>query len=145
MMFAFVALATHLHVQLKVRDPRTGKLIFRTKAAQIYPWALCASIAMNVTVIYEDALAHLSTTFCLTTPVADRKRELGSSKPWPGHRQADAALKAQWAGYQLKHGAAKLLLDVELEPGRFALPCWPSTRLQWRLLCLIRLIKLCKI
>ena len=95
----------HLHVQLKVRGPRAGKLIFRTKAAQIYPWALCASIAMNVTVIYEDALAHLSTTFCLTTPVADRKRELGSSKPWPGHRQADTALKAQWAGYQLKRGA----------------------------------------
>ena len=108
----------HFHVQLKVRDPRTGKLIFRTKAAQIYPWALCASIAMNVTVIYEDALAHLSTTFCLTTPVADRKRELGSSKPWPGHRQADTALKAQWDGYQLKRGAAKLLLDVELEPGQ---------------------------
>ena len=110
----------HYHVQLKgkVRDPRTGKLIFRTKAAQIYPWALCATLAMDISMLYRDALAHLRPSFGLTTPAADRKRELDSSKPWPGHRQADTALKAQWAGYQLKRGAAKSLLEVELEPGQ---------------------------
>ena len=40
-----------------------------------------------------------------------------SIKPWKGHRQAESALKALNAGYQLKRGAAKPLLELEMEPG----------------------------
>eukprot|EP00435_Cladocopium_sp_Y103_P019288 s2614_g4.t1 len=113
----------HVHVKLKgkVRDPATGKLIFKTKAAQVYPWALCASLAINIAALYVDALAHLRATFQLVTPAADRKRALGSGKSWPGHRQEDTARKAQWAGYQLKRGAAKPLLETEMEPGQAVL------------------------
>ena len=43
---------------------------------------------------------------------------MGSCKPWLGHKQEESALKALWAGYQLKRGAAKPLLHVEMEPGQ---------------------------
>ena len=110
----------HRHVKLKgkVWDPKTGKWVFRTKGAQVYPWILCATMAEAVAALYEDALAHLAPSFALTTPAADRKRPLGSGKPWPGHRQEASAAKAQWAGYQLKRGAAKPLFEFELEPGQ---------------------------
>ena len=29
-------------------DPETGKLVFRTKSIQVYPWTLCASTAVNI-------------------------------------------------------------------------------------------------
>ena len=110
----------HVHVKLKgkVRDPQSGKLVFKTKAAQVYPWAFCATIASAVQDLFLDNVAHLQASFALCTPAADRKRALGSSKPWPGHKQAGTAQKAQSAGYQLKRGAAKPLLEVELEPGQ---------------------------
>lgn len=66
--------------------------------------------------VLMDPLQHLSSTF--STPAADRKREAGSGKTWPGHRQAETALKAHWAAYRLKRGAAKPLLELELEPGQ---------------------------
>ena len=118
----------HRHVKLKgkMRDPQTGYWVFRTKAAQVYPWALCATMAEAIAVLYNDALAHFAPSFALTTPASDRKRPLGSGKPWLGHRQEATALKAQWAGYQLKRGAAKPLFEFELEPGQaieFALRC----------------------
>ena len=110
----------HRHVKLKgkMRDPQTGYWVFRTKAAQVYPWALCATMAEAIAVLYNDALAHFAPSFALTTPASDRKRPLGSGKPWLGHRQEATALKAQWAGYQLKRGAAKPLFEFELEPGQ---------------------------
>ena len=52
----------------------------------------------------------------MTVP-ADRKRKLGESVPWQGHRQEQAARLAAVSGYQLKRGAAKPLLEIESEPG----------------------------
>ena len=37
---------------------------------------------------------------------------------WQGHRQEDSARNALLSGYQLKRGALKPLLEVELEPGQ---------------------------
>ena len=68
--------------------------------------------------LFFDPMAHLAPTFALTTPAADRKRPVGSGKPWPGHRQQGSAAKAHWSGYQLKRGAAKPLLEFEMEPGQ---------------------------
>eukprot|EP00435_Cladocopium_sp_Y103_P025489 s1800_g6.t1 len=115
-----LVLLGHRHVKLKgkVWDPKTGKWVFRTKGAQVYPWILCATMAEAVAALYEDALAHLAPSFALSTPAADRKRPLGSGKPWPGHRQEVSAAKAQWAGYQLKRGATKPLFEFEMEPGQ---------------------------
>ena len=51
-------------------------------------------------------------------PIASkRKRPVGQPLRWRDHRQAVTALKAEAAGYQLKRGARKPLLDVETEPG----------------------------
>jgi hypothetical protein len=45
--------------------------------------------------LYFSPLAHLQPSFDLVTPAADRKRVLGSSKPWIPHRQQESARK-QW-------------------------------------------------
>ena len=66
---------------------------------------------------YTNPLAHFAASFQLQTPADDRKRALGSGRQWPGHRQAESAAKAQLAGYQLKRGAVKPLLEFEMEPG----------------------------
>ncbi|CAL1129875.1 unnamed protein product, partial [Cladocopium goreaui] len=109
----------HQHVKLKgkVWDPVQQRMVFRTKQAQVYPWALCATVATAVSELLTNPLAHFFASFQLQTPAGDRKRALGSSKQWPGHRQAESAAKAQLAGYQLKRGAAKPLLEFEMEPG----------------------------
>ena len=110
----------HGHIKLKgkVIDPETGKRVFKTKAAQVYPWALCAAFASVVHALWQDPFQHLQASFQLVTPASDRKRQLGSCKPWLGHRQMSSAQRAQWAGYQLKRGAAKPLLHIEMEPGQ---------------------------
>ena len=90
---------------------------FAPNKRQVYPWALCATVASAVTDMILAPLEHFSASFRLTTPAGDRKRALGSGRSWPGHRQADSAAKAQLAGYQLKRGAAKPLLEFEMEPG----------------------------
>ena len=110
----------HSHDQLKgkVWDDALGRWVFKTKGAQVYPWALCATMASAITSIWHDNVGHFARTFALTTPSADRKRALGSSKPWLGHKQEASAQRAQWAGYQLKRGAAKPLLSLEMEPGQ---------------------------
>ena len=109
----------HQHVKLKgkVWDPVRQRMVFRTKQAQVYPWALCATVATAVSELLTNPLAHFFASFQLQTPAGDRKRALGSSRQWPGHRQAESAAKAQLAGYQLKRGAAKPLLEFEMEPG----------------------------
>ena len=99
----------HYHVTLKG--------IFKTKLAQIYPWALCASVAIPIAQLWADPLAQFARSFALTTPKQDRKRQLGFGKLWQGHKQSGTAFKAQWAGYQLKRGSAKPLFELELEPG----------------------------
>ena len=81
------------------------------------PFVLCASVAAQVCHIFLQDFVHLQPSFGLTTPSGDRKRALGSGKPWVRHRQATTAQKALQAGYQLKRGACKPLLEVEMEPG----------------------------
>ena len=109
----------HVHQKLKgkVWDPRKQRYVFKTKQAQVYPLALCATIAQQILEIFLQAYSHLQPTFQLCAPAQERKRALHSIKPWKGHRQAESALKALNAGYQLKRGAAKPLLELEMEPG----------------------------
>ena len=109
----------HVHEKLKgkVWDPQQLKMVFRTKEAQIYPWSLCATLAVQIAQLFVDPFAHLAPSFGLTVPAHDRKRELLSTRPWKVHRQADTARRALAAGYQLKRGALKPLLGIELEPG----------------------------
>ena len=46
----------HRHVKLKgkMRDPQTGYWVFRTLAAQVYPWALCATMAEAIAALYNE-------------------------------------------------------------------------------------------
>jgi hypothetical protein len=108
---------THESLKGKVWDPSLQRMVFKTKQAQVYPLALCATIADQVRSIFLQELPHLKLTFELCVPAADRKRALHSARPWKEHKQADTAQKALFAGYQLKRGAAKPLLEVEMEPG----------------------------
>ncbi|CAE7840542.1 unnamed protein product [Symbiodinium sp. CCMP2592] len=109
----------HVHVPLRgLTRSDTGKKIFKTKAAQVYPSELCAAWAIAVTAIVQRSAQQFAASFALTAPSAERKRSLGSQISWKGHRQAAAARLAAAGGYQLKRGAAKPLLDVECEPGQ---------------------------
>ena len=110
----------HVHIKLKgkIWDALAHKWVFKTKAAQVYPWALCASLATSIAALFFDPLGALRPSFELETPSADRKRALGSGRLWPGHRQSESAQKALAAGYQLKRGAAKPLLELEMECGQ---------------------------
>ena len=110
----------HDHVKLKgkIWNAELQRWVFKTKAAQVYPWALCACVSAAIGEIFLDPLGALRQSFSLTTPAADRKRALGSGKLWRGHRQAATAVQALAAGYQLKRGAAKPLLELEMEPGQ---------------------------
>ena len=154
---------THESLKGKVWDPSLQRMVFKTKQAQVYPLALCATIADQVRSIFLQELPHLKLTFELCVPAADRKRALHSARPWKEHKQADTAQKALFAGYQLKRGAAKPLLEVEMEPGgqqscllfnKFILfrarQCCPlrSTppSMQWRqtrVRCCVIVLKLC--
>ena len=109
----------HVHQKLKgkVWDPQRQQWVFKTKQAQVYPHALCVTIAQQLVQLFAHRFAHLRPTFALCVPSADRKRALHSEAPWKGHRQADTAKKALAAGYQLKRGAAKPLFELEMEPG----------------------------
>ncbi|CAE7458044.1 unnamed protein product [Symbiodinium sp. CCMP2592] len=109
----------HLHVPLRgVTRSETGQKIFKTKAAQVYPSALCTAWAIAVAAIVQKSVQQFAASFALTAPSAERKRSLGSQIAWKGHRQSAAARLAAAGGYQLKRGAAKPLLDVECEPGQ---------------------------
>ena len=110
----------HAHVRLKgkVWGPKRSKVVYRTKLAQEYPFALCATLALGVQQVWLQQLDHFQPSFELCTPASDRKRALGSGKMWAGHRQAATAQRALQAGYQLKRGAQKPLLEIELEPGQ---------------------------
>lgn len=95
----------HELLQNQVWDPRRHRMVFRTKLAQEYPHALCATMALAVQQLRTDDLAHLAPSFALTTPAADRKRALGQPARWFGHRQEGTARKALASGYQLKRRA----------------------------------------
>ena len=105
----------HLRLRGAVRDVQ-GRVCFVTKAAQVYPEALCATIAGTIQEILSGDCPWFQATYALKDD-APRKRPLGDVRLWRGHRQAEGARLAQFAGYQLKRGAVKPLLDTEVEPG----------------------------
>ena len=106
----------HVHKKLKgkVWDPQQQRMVFKTKQAQVYPLALCATIAQQIAQIFAHQFSHFHKTFQLRVPGADRKRALHSAKEWAGHRQAETASKALAAGYQLKRQA---FVRNRTEPG----------------------------
>ena len=69
----------HVHERLqgKVWNPKRRKVVFRTKLAQEYPHARCATIALGVQQLWQDDLVQFQQSFQLKTPAADRKRPLG--------------------------------------------------------------------
>ena len=109
----------HKHVQLKgkVWSTQFGRWVYRTKLAQVYPEALCSEMARVIKLRMVDPLVHLTPSFQLCSSPHGRKRPLGQSVRWDGHRQARSALAAVASGYQLKRGALKPLLTVECHPG----------------------------
>lgn len=90
----------HVHERLtgKVWDHKRGRYVFRTKLAQECPYLLCATMALGIHQLWIDDLAHLSLSFRLCTPAADRKRPLGLASRWKEHRQAVSAQKALESG-----------------------------------------------
>ena len=111
----------HVHDALQgaVRTA-SGKKIFQTKHAQVYPLPLSLGQvwAQVVATVVHSAMPQLQASFELAAPAQDRKRALGSNVPWKRRRQFAAAELAAASGYQLKRGAAKPLLDIECEPGQ---------------------------
>ena len=110
---------SHRHVVLKgkVFSQQFGRVVYRTKLAQVYPHAMCEAMAGAVRQLLQDPLQHLVSSFVLINPKGDRKRPLGTAVKWEVHRQRNTALAAVASGYQLKRGALKPLLDIECEPG----------------------------
>ena len=80
------------------------------------PWALCASLVVQIAELDVNPLSALKPSFALQALQSDRKRAVGTGRICAGHRQADSAHKVRAAGYQLKRGAAKPLLELEMEP-----------------------------
>ena len=109
----------HAHDVLKGQIWNTAlqRWVFKTKQAQVYPVLMCAAMADAIAAVYSSDLRQFHSSFQLTIPASDRKRALGSSTTKPIHRQAGSAKLAQFAGYQMKRGALKPLIQEELEPG----------------------------
>ena len=112
--------STHRHDVLKgkVYSAQFGRVVYRTKLAQVYPHDMCQAMASAVAMMVQDPWSHLSPSFQLKGKANDRKRPLGQEVAWKMHRQYKTALAAVAAGYQLKRGAMKPLLEVECEPGQ---------------------------
>ena len=112
--------AQHHHVVLKGRvfSQQFGRVVYRTKLAQVYPLQLCEVIARSLVQIFRTPFQHLERSFGLVSPTASRKRPVGQAIAWKLHKQNKTALAAVAAGYQLKRGAIKPLLEVECEPGQ---------------------------
>jgi hypothetical protein len=113
----FAALAkrcqgNHTHEELSgmVVDPVSGKKIWKTKLAQVYPQQLCQEYAQ----LAAAQLAQVSAG--RSAEEAHRKRPLGAPVPWQPGRQLEAALAAKAAGVQLKRGAAPPMITVETYP-----------------------------
>ena len=111
--------SSHRHVVLKgkVFSQQFGRVVYRTKLAQVYPHLMCQAMADAVQQLVNYPMQHLEASFSLVNPKGDRKRPLGQRLDWEVHRQQNTALAAVSSGYQLKRGALKPLLDVECEPG----------------------------
>ncbi|CAE7236610.1 unnamed protein product [Symbiodinium microadriaticum] len=89
--------------QDKVLHP-DGRWIFATKPAQIYPVGLALAWSAVVEQVLQGTLPQFTKSFDLVIEPADRKRKLGDSVPWQGHRQEQLARLAAASGYQLKRG-----------------------------------------
>eukprot|EP00434_Breviolum_minutum_P042196 symbB.v1.2.037543.t1/scaffold5571.1/size28630/6 len=102
----------HVHEVLKgkVYSEQFKKVVYRTKLAQEYPWELCRTMAKDIQDLWQSPLSHLEPSF-------DLKSSDSQDIPWKIHRQQKTALNALSAGYQLKRGALKPLIDVETDPG----------------------------
>ena len=87
---------SHRHVVLKgkVFSQQFGRVVYRTKLAQVYPHAMCEAIAGAVRQMLRDPLQHLVPSFEMINPKGDRKRPLGTAVKWEVHRQRNAALAA---------------------------------------------------
>ena len=96
-----------------------GRWVFKTKLAQVYPEREWVSIIGS---FWYDQCPQFADSFQLLS--TDRKRPVGQPLRWRDHRQGVTALKAEAAGYHVKRGARKPLLDTETEPG---------TAIQWSL------------
>ena len=109
----------HAHDVLKgkIWNTKLQRWVFKTKQAQVYPTLMCATMAQAIEAIHSGDLRQFQLSFQLTIPASDRKRALGSGNTKPVHRQAGSAKLAQFAGYQMKRGALKPLIQEELEPG----------------------------
>ena len=114
--FGVMAVNSHIKLKGQVWSAQFKRWVFRTKLAQEYPWQMCQAMAHSIAQIMEDKCSHLADSFRLQD-VGERKRPLGQLVPFREHKQALTALFAQAAGYQLKRGALKPLLDVETTPG----------------------------
>ena len=106
----------HVHIQLKgkVRDPDTGKFVFRTKSAQVHPWALCAVIALHVAARRHDPLAHLELYSCFDD--ASLRSEKGPGvRPSPGGHSLEGPV-----GLEMEPGQAVRAAILTIHPARAA-------------------------
>ena len=110
----------HRHEVLKgkVFSAQFGRVVYRTKLAQVYPWEMCVVFAEAAKAVWSAPFAHLESSFCLQGDLHGRKRPVGQLHPWKPHRQAGSAQAAVASGYQLKRGALKPLLQWEMLPGQ---------------------------
>jgi len=124
---------SHHHVQLKgkVWSAKHNRMVWRTKLAQVYPEALCSEWAgLLACARYSgehrsssldldfDIQQRWAKTFALVTPLADRKRPLGTPTRFVEHRQAVSGARAVGAGYQMKRAVVPPLFLTEMEPGQ---------------------------
>ena len=100
----------------RVWSDQFQRVVYRTKLAQVYPWDLCANMADGIAAIWNQPFDHLSPSFDLKS-LDMRKRAVGQAIPWKTHKQQRTAIAATAAGYQLKRGAMKPLIDIETDPG----------------------------
>ena len=109
----------HVHEVLKgkVWSDQFGKVVFRTKLAQVYPHAMCSQMAFDIEALWSRPLEHFAPSFSLASN-EDRKRPIGQQIVWKEHKQHNTALAAVASGYQLKRGALKPLLEIETSPGQ---------------------------
>ena len=109
----------HAHEVLKgkVWSDQFGKVVFRTKLAQVYPHAMCSQMARDIEALWSRPLEHFAPSFSLSSN-EDRKRPIGQKIVWNEHKQHNTALAAVASGYQLKRGALKPLLEIETSPGQ---------------------------
>ena len=108
----------HKHQVLKgkVWSDQFQRVVYRTKLAQVYPWDLCNQMAEDIKALWTRPFSQLQASFELKS-LDKRKRAVGQVIPWKVHRQQRTALSATAAGYQLKRGALKPLIDIETDPG----------------------------